>query len=68
MHEGFPPPSSRTALKRRSSNRPELQKATEQMQVALKTINTVLTNKSDQKEDMCDIYEKLFCCVPSINK
>lgn len=60
MHEGFPPPSNRTALKRRSSNPPELQKATEQMQDALKTINTVLTNKSAQKEDMCDIYGKLI--------
>lgn len=60
MHEGFPPPSNRTALERRSCSPPELQKATEQMQDALKTINTVLTNKSAQKEDRYDIYGKLI--------
>ncbi|GBP43085.1 hypothetical protein EVAR_96347_1 [Eumeta japonica] len=60
MHEGFPPPSNRTTLKGRSSNPPELTKAYEQMQDALKTINTVFTNKTAQKENMCDIYGKLI--------
>ncbi|CAG9792695.1 unnamed protein product [Diatraea saccharalis] len=60
MHEDSIPPSNRTTLKRRSSNPPELQKATNQMQDALITINTVLANKSAQKEDMCDIYGKLI--------
>lgn len=60
MKEGFPFPSNRTVLKRRSSNPPELQKASEQMQNALSTINAVLTNKATQREDVCDLYGKLL--------
>ncbi|CAB3232292.1 unnamed protein product [Arctia plantaginis] len=58
--KAYVPTIDGTALKRRSSNPPELKKTTEQMQDALKTINTVLTNKSTQKEDMCDMYGKLI--------
>lgn len=60
LDESFPSPSNRTALKRRLSNPPELQKAAEQMQDALKTIQTVLSNQSAQEEDMCDLYGKLI--------
>lgn len=60
MQEGLRPTSNRTAFKRRSSNPPELQKAREQMQNALTTINTVLINKCTQKDDVCDLYGKLL--------
>lgn len=65
VHEGFPVTSNKTVLKRRSCNPPELQKATEQMQNALQTINTVLINKSTQKEDVCNLYGNSSYWLPN---